>query len=174
MVKVTSLIVKAGSRLRFSFGVRAWTELEIRCIKGMYSLKLVSCENNSGRQNSTSFQPLQCHKNGACIQWSFVLRLYTTCYIVPLCGHLLVPSRHCHVHAASLSRALYCFCFKIAYNYYVGTYLASLLTILGTLHKPSRGVSKITTDRLRRFLEVNSIIRHMFGIGQPSVHTAVT
>ena len=53
-------------------------------------------------------------------------------------------------------------------------YLASLLTILGTLHKPSRGVSEITTERLRRFPEVNSIIRHTFGIGQPSVHTAVT
>ena len=48
MVKVMSLIVKAGSGLRFSFGVRAWTEMEIWCVKGMYSLKLVSCENNSG------------------------------------------------------------------------------------------------------------------------------
>ena len=48
MVKVTSLIVKAGSGLRFSFGVRAWTEMEIRCVKGMHRLKLVSCENNSG------------------------------------------------------------------------------------------------------------------------------
>ena len=48
MVKVTSLIVKAGSGLRFRFGVRAWTEMEIRCVKGMYRVKLVSCENNSG------------------------------------------------------------------------------------------------------------------------------
>ena len=48
MVKVTSLLAKAGSGLRFSFGVRAWTEMEIRCVKGMYRLKLVSCENNSG------------------------------------------------------------------------------------------------------------------------------
>ena len=48
MVKVTSLIVKAGSELRFSFGVRAWTEMEIWCVKGMYRLKLVLCENNSG------------------------------------------------------------------------------------------------------------------------------
>ena len=48
MVKFTSLIVKAGSGLRFSFGVRAWTKMEIRCVKGMYSLKLVSCKNNSG------------------------------------------------------------------------------------------------------------------------------
>ena len=43
MVNVTSLIVKAGSGLRFSFGVRAWTEMEIQCVKGMYRLKLVSC-----------------------------------------------------------------------------------------------------------------------------------
>ena len=42
-----SRVCKAGSGLRFSFGVRAWTEMEIRCIKGMYRLKLVSCENNS-------------------------------------------------------------------------------------------------------------------------------
>ena len=48
MVKVTSLVVKPGSGLRFSFGVRALTEMEIRCVKGMYRLKLVSCENNSG------------------------------------------------------------------------------------------------------------------------------
>ena len=48
MVKVTSLTVKAGSGLRFSFGVRAWTELEIWCANGMHRLKLVSCENNSG------------------------------------------------------------------------------------------------------------------------------
>ena len=48
MVKVTSLIVKAGSGLRFSLGVRAWTEMEIRCVKGMHRLKLVSCEDNSG------------------------------------------------------------------------------------------------------------------------------
>ena len=48
VVKVTSLIVKAGSGLWFSFGVRACTEMEIRCVRGMYRLKLVSCENNSG------------------------------------------------------------------------------------------------------------------------------
>ena len=47
MVKVTSLIVKAGSGLRFSFGVRAWTGMEIQCVKGMYRLKLVSRRNNS-------------------------------------------------------------------------------------------------------------------------------
>ena len=47
MVKVTSLLAKAGSGLRFSFGVKAWTEMEIQCIKGMHRLKLVSSENNS-------------------------------------------------------------------------------------------------------------------------------
>ena len=37
-----SLLAKAGSGLRFSFGVRPWTEMEIRCVKGMYRLKLES------------------------------------------------------------------------------------------------------------------------------------
>ena len=44
MAKVTSLFVKAGSGLGFRFGVRAWTEMEIQCIKGMYRLKPVSSE----------------------------------------------------------------------------------------------------------------------------------
>ena len=48
VVKVPSLLAKAGSGPRFSFGVRAWTEMEIQCVKGMYRLKLVSSENNSG------------------------------------------------------------------------------------------------------------------------------
>ena len=47
MVKVTSLLGKAGSGLRFSFGVKPWTEMEIRCVKGMHRLRLVSSENNS-------------------------------------------------------------------------------------------------------------------------------
>ena len=42
MVKVMSLLAKARRGLRFSFGVRAWTGLEIWCVKGMYRLKLVS------------------------------------------------------------------------------------------------------------------------------------
>ena len=42
MVKVMSLLAKAGSGLGFSFGVRSWTEMEIWCVKGMYRLKLVS------------------------------------------------------------------------------------------------------------------------------------
>ena len=42
MVKVTSLLTKTGIGLRFSFGVIAWTGMEIRCIKSMYRLKLVS------------------------------------------------------------------------------------------------------------------------------------
>ena len=36
----------ARSGLGFSFGVRAWTEMEIRCVKGMCMLKVVSSENN--------------------------------------------------------------------------------------------------------------------------------
>ena len=36
-----SWLIKARSGLGFSFGVRAWTEVEIRCVKGMYRLKLV-------------------------------------------------------------------------------------------------------------------------------------
>ena len=41
MVKVMGLLAKAGNGLGFSFGVRALTEMEIRCVKGMYRLKLV-------------------------------------------------------------------------------------------------------------------------------------
>ena len=44
MVKVTSLLIKGGSGVGFSFGVRAWTEMEIWCVKGMYRLKVVSSE----------------------------------------------------------------------------------------------------------------------------------
>ena len=33
------ILVKAGSGLRFSFGVRAWTEMEIWCVKGMLKAK---------------------------------------------------------------------------------------------------------------------------------------
>ena len=44
MVKVTSQLARAESGLGFSFGVRAWTEMEIWCDKGMYRLKLVSGE----------------------------------------------------------------------------------------------------------------------------------
>ena len=48
MVKVTSLLVNAGSGPGFSFGVRAWTEMEIRSVKGKLMLKLVSSEKNLG------------------------------------------------------------------------------------------------------------------------------
>ena len=48
MVNVTSLLAKVGSGVRFSFEVRAWTEMEMRCIKGMYRLKLVSSEKDLG------------------------------------------------------------------------------------------------------------------------------
>ena len=46
MVKVTSQLARAKSGLGFSFGVRAWTEMEIWC--GMHRLKLVSSGKNSG------------------------------------------------------------------------------------------------------------------------------
>ena len=48
MVNVTSLLAKAGSGVGFSFGVRAWTEMEILCVKGIYRLKRISSEKNSG------------------------------------------------------------------------------------------------------------------------------
>ena len=48
MVKVTSLLAKAGSGVGFSFVVRARTEMEIWCVKGMFRLKLISSEKNSG------------------------------------------------------------------------------------------------------------------------------
>ena len=38
VVKVTSLLVKAGSGLGFSCGVRACKEMEIQCVKGKYML----------------------------------------------------------------------------------------------------------------------------------------
>ena len=44
MVKVTSLLSKAGSALGSSFGVRAQTEKKILCVKGMYMLKVVASE----------------------------------------------------------------------------------------------------------------------------------
>ena len=48
MNKISQLdLAKAGSELRFSFGVGAWTEMKIRCVKGMYRLKVASSENDS-------------------------------------------------------------------------------------------------------------------------------
>ena len=47
MVKVTCLLAKAGSGVGLSFGVRALTQIEIRCVKGMFRLKLISSEKNS-------------------------------------------------------------------------------------------------------------------------------
>ena len=44
VVKVTSLLAKAGSGVGFSFGVRALTEMEIWCVKCMFRLKLISSE----------------------------------------------------------------------------------------------------------------------------------
>ena len=54
MVKVTGLLVKAESGLVFSFGVRAWTEMEMRCVEGMYRLKLGSSGKNSGFNSLTT------------------------------------------------------------------------------------------------------------------------
>ena len=70
MVKVTSLLAKAGSGLRFSFGVRAWTEMEIRCIKGMHRLKLVSSENN----NCIAYQ--QSYKNMAPVIYIYINTIF--------------------------------------------------------------------------------------------------
>ena len=47
MVKVMCLLAKAGSGVGLSFGVRALTQMEIRCVKGMFRLKLISSEKNS-------------------------------------------------------------------------------------------------------------------------------
>ena len=44
MVKVMSLLAKAGSGLGFVFGVRAWTETKIWCVTGMCMLKVVSSD----------------------------------------------------------------------------------------------------------------------------------
>ena len=40
VVKVTRLLIKVRSGHGCSFGVRAWTEMEIRCFKGMCGLKV--------------------------------------------------------------------------------------------------------------------------------------
>ena len=48
MVNVTRLLIRARSGHGCSFGVRAWTEMEIRCVKGMCGLKVVWSEKNLG------------------------------------------------------------------------------------------------------------------------------
>ena len=48
MVKVTSLLINAGSGLGLSFEVRPWTEVEIRCVKGMLMPEVVSSGKNLG------------------------------------------------------------------------------------------------------------------------------
>ena len=48
MVNIMYLLAKAGSGVGFGFGVRAWTEMEIRCVKSMCRLKLISSEKYSG------------------------------------------------------------------------------------------------------------------------------
>ena len=39
---VMSLLINAGSELGFRFGVTAWTEMKIWCVKGMLMLNVVS------------------------------------------------------------------------------------------------------------------------------------
>ena len=56
MVKVTCLLAKAGSGVGLSFGVRALTQMEIRCVKGMLRLKLISSEKNSVFKGLTRMQ----------------------------------------------------------------------------------------------------------------------
>ena len=48
MFKVTSLVINAESGLGFSFGVRAWTEMEIWYVEGMFKLQVVTSEKNLG------------------------------------------------------------------------------------------------------------------------------
>ena len=48
VVKVTRLLIKARSGHGCSFGVRAWTEMEIRCVKGMCGPKVAGSEENLG------------------------------------------------------------------------------------------------------------------------------
>ena len=55
MVNVVSLLAKAGSGVGFSLGVKAWTKVEIWCVKGMYRLKLISSEKYSGFKGFKGF-----------------------------------------------------------------------------------------------------------------------
>ena len=48
MVKVMNLLIKAGSALGFSFGVKAQTEMKIWYVTGMYMLKIVQSEKKVG------------------------------------------------------------------------------------------------------------------------------
>ena len=59
MVKVTSLLIKAGSALGFSFGVGAQTD--IVCVKGMHSLKVVT------RLGFKGFQLINLNKSILCV-----------------------------------------------------------------------------------------------------------
>ena len=57
---VTSLLAKAGSGVGFTFGVRAWTEMKIRYVKGMHRLKLISSEKKKSKANprTVKFVPI--------------------------------------------------------------------------------------------------------------------
>ena len=69
---------------------------------------------------------------------------YRQLFEIPLrCSHLPVQSRHCHEHTAIKSHALSSN--LLTNTTWVYVCLSGLLTILGILNKPSRGVSKLTT-----------------------------
>ena len=126
------------------------------------------------QQNSTSFQSLQCYKNGTCTGWRFVLRLYTSLYIAPsyvrpFTGYITPLSRACGHFITCLMQLLLQTGLQP-----LRECLAGLLTILEALNKPFRGVSKIATDRLRQCTDVSSILRHLFATGRPSSCTTVT
>ena len=48
VTKVTRLLIKPESSLRFVFGVRAQTEMKIWCVTGVCMLKVISSEANLG------------------------------------------------------------------------------------------------------------------------------
>ena len=48
MDKVTGLHIKAESELGFNFEVRAWTDVKIWCVKGIFKLKALISEKNLG------------------------------------------------------------------------------------------------------------------------------
>ena len=109
------------------------------------------------RQNSTSFQSLQCYKNRTCTRWRFVLRLYTIhcSFVRPFTGYITPLSRAFGHFITCLLQLLLQTGLQPLRDY-----LAGLLTILEALNKLFRGVSKIATDRLRQCTDISSILPH--------------
>ena len=70
MVKVMTLLVKAGSGLVFTFGVRAWTEMEIWC---MHRLKLVSSEEKFRVRLKWWFRLRSYRIANTVFQWSMIM-----------------------------------------------------------------------------------------------------